>query len=222
MKIEEKYEDLQGYIKGISDFLGGTGLLAVKVLDMKKETDELVAKNNSLTNEVERLSRALRDITSSDYGLEFHDDVEYRARHWAKVLQEKTQITRNSLSGKCHEQVPVPMILFCPGCAARHLDEGEFETKSHHTHACQRCGLVWRPALVPTIGVQFLPGFKNTSQVEKNEGTCEQIPDPNPIPVSRLVKNATTVRRCPGEVNLTKDSIPCVLTLGHEGKHVFY
>lgn len=56
---------------------------------------------------------------------------------------------------------PVPMILTCPSCNARHLDEGEFATRVHHTHACQGCGMVWRPALVATVGVQFLPGFKN-------------------------------------------------------------
>ena len=58
---------------------------------------------------------------------------------------------------------PIPMLLWCPGknCGERHVDKGEFETKSHHTHACQHCGHVWRPAVVPTVGVQFLPGFKD-------------------------------------------------------------
>jgi hypothetical protein len=56
---------------------------------------------------------------------------------------------------------PVPMILTCPSCNTRHFDEGEFATKTHHTHACQTCGMVWRPALVATVGVRFLPGFKN-------------------------------------------------------------
>ena len=55
----------------------------------------------------------------------------------------------------------LPMILHCPECRARHIDVGEFETKPHHTHACQSCGMVWRPAIVPTVGVQFLPGFKD-------------------------------------------------------------
>lgn len=53
------------------------------------------------------------------------------------------------------------MILTCPACSARHIDVGEFETKPHHTHACQNCGMVWRPAVVPTVGVAFLPGFKD-------------------------------------------------------------
>jgi hypothetical protein len=53
------------------------------------------------------------------------------------------------------------MILTCPACNRRHIDEGEFATRPHHTHACQTCGMVWRPAIVNTVGVRFLPGFKN-------------------------------------------------------------
>ena len=56
---------------------------------------------------------------------------------------------------------PVPMRLTCPACNELHIDEGEFATKAHHTHACQACGNVWRPAVVATVGVRFLPGFKN-------------------------------------------------------------
>jgi hypothetical protein len=56
---------------------------------------------------------------------------------------------------------PIPMRLTCPGCGALHIDVGVFATKPHHTHACQHCGLVWRPAIVDTVGVQFLPRFKN-------------------------------------------------------------
>jgi predicted RNA-binding Zn-ribbon protein involved in translation (DUF1610 family) len=58
-------------------------------------------------------------------------------------------------------QEPVPMRLWCPACGERHVDRGTFATKPHHTHACQTCGMVWRPALIPTVGVQFLPGFKD-------------------------------------------------------------
>lgn len=57
-----------------------------------------------------------------------------------------------------------PMLLWCPECGRRHLDEGEWSTKLHHTHACQHCGHCWRPAVVNTCGVRFLPGFKNTSE----------------------------------------------------------
>jgi uncharacterized Zn finger protein len=54
------------------------------------------------------------------------------------------------------------MLLWCPACGERHIDSGEFATKAHHTHACQHCGMVWRPAIVATSGVEFLPGFRNT------------------------------------------------------------
>ena len=59
------------------------------------------------------------------------------------------------------EPSPIPMLLWCPICGERHIDEGEFATKPHHTHACQHCGTPWRPAIVTTVGVQLLPGFKN-------------------------------------------------------------
>lgn len=55
----------------------------------------------------------------------------------------------------------IPMLLWCPECGERHIDAGEFSIRPHHTHACQTCGHVWRPAIVETVGVQFLPGFKD-------------------------------------------------------------
>lgn len=70
------------------------------------------------------------------------------------------------------EQQPIPMFLTCPMCSARHIDEGEFATKPHHTHACQGCGLTWRPAIVPTVGVRFLPGFKNGDPSPHKQYLC--------------------------------------------------
>lgn len=55
---------------------------------------------------------------------------------------------------------PIPMLLWCPECGARHVDVA-LADKPHHTHACQRCGHCWRPAKVATVGVQFLPGYKD-------------------------------------------------------------
>lgn len=55
----------------------------------------------------------------------------------------------------------IDMLLWCPECGERHIDEGRFSSHRHHTHACQGCGMVWRPAVEYTRGVQFLPGFKN-------------------------------------------------------------
>lgn len=63
--------------------------------------------------------------------------------------------------------VPIPIRLECPACGELHIDEGEFATKPHHTHACQSCGAVWRPAIVPTVGVRFLPGFKDDAIVRR-------------------------------------------------------
>ncbi len=71
---------------------------------------------------------------------------------------------------------PIPMILLCPLCCARHVDEDEWAEKPHHTHACQDCGFVWRPAVVDTVGVQFLPGFKNDEVKDVEEELEEKKP----------------------------------------------
>ncbi len=72
-------------------------------------------------------------------------------------------VGHHQLSTEVSAPLPIPMILYCPLCHFKHVDVGEFATRVHHTHACQGpgCGLVWRPALVPTVGVEYLPGFKN-------------------------------------------------------------
>lgn len=61
---------------------------------------------------------------------------------------------------------PIPMLLACPMCGIRHIDKYEYGTKPHHTHACQSCGHVWRPAVVATVGVKFLPGFRDPEPTE--------------------------------------------------------
>jgi hypothetical protein len=70
-------------------------------------------------------------------------------------------IRRHVAASVAAERGPIQMFLTCPFCRERHIDRGEFATKPHHTHACQGCGLAWRPAIGPTVGVEFLPGFKD-------------------------------------------------------------
>ncbi len=65
----------------------------------------------------------------------------------------------------------------CESCGRLHVDEGVFETKPHHTHSCQFCGLTWRPMVPFSRGVRFLPGFKNDFEpiryIDKNGGTVK-------------------------------------------------
>ena len=85
--------------------------------------------------------------------------VSYQLLREAMLEHNAQRIEFENLRGA--EVKPLPLYLTCPICGARHIDEGEFATKPHHTHSCQKCGLTWRPAIEPTVGVQFLPGFKN-------------------------------------------------------------
>lgn len=81
---------------------------------------------------------------------------------------------------------PVPMLLFCPRCGIQHIDtpdpEKHWTNPPHKSHQCQnaRCGWVWRPADVATIGVSTIAtaGFKDLD------------PAPRPSPTAILNEKA--------------------------------
>lgn len=63
---------------------------------------------------------------------------------------------RDALKAAIVRGVPIRMRLVCEACGELHVDAGEFATKPHHTHQCERCGLTWRPAIENTVGVRHL------------------------------------------------------------------
>lgn len=106
---------------------------------------------------------------------------EYNKQLWLTVergIDPHTILNGSSEEENAKLRAPIPMILFCPACNVRHIDV-DFATKPHHTHACQSCGVVWRPAIVNTVGVQFLPGFKDPCAVcgeDQRPCLCERTP----------------------------------------------
>ena len=99
---------------------------------------------------------ALEDGTVPPHALENAQAKEVQA--WEAVKSIRAERDLLKLQVKAPESIA--MRLLCPECHVLHIDE-KLATKAHHTHACQNCGCVWRPAIVPTVGVRFLPGFKN-------------------------------------------------------------
>lgn len=107
-----------------------------------------------------------------------------------------TKPTKTRVMSGHNEGEAIPIRLFCPQCGKLHLDVGEWATRLHHTHACQHCGEVWRPAVVYTVGVRFLPGFRNSPPAETSpvEGPSEpleasggvQAPTPQTTPKTPL------------------------------------
>lgn len=104
-----------------------------------------------------------------------HYGVSYRgiaAADNAILCLECSEVFQHFLAKMPAGDSVLPMILFCPGpvpdghggirvCGSRHVDKGVFAGKPHHTHSCQTCGFTWRPAVGFTVGVEFLPGFKD-------------------------------------------------------------
>jgi hypothetical protein len=94
-----------------------------------------------------------------DWGLTFAQYPEILDQIWGQLAAQ----------APVEPAKPIPMLLTCPSCGERHIDLGAFAECAHHTHACQHCGMCWRPAVVVTVGVQFLPGFKNDSEEEDDD-----------------------------------------------------
>jgi hypothetical protein len=100
-----------------------------------------------------------------DWARRAADDVMHKAAGVGMNSDEIGRLIQVNLEGalslgRQHFE-PVPMRLRCPQCHALHIDEGEYATKPHKTHTCQECGEHFQPALVPTVGVKFLPGCKS-------------------------------------------------------------
>ena len=52
---------------------------------------------------------------------------------------------------------PIDMVLFCPSCGKQHIDAPDpapWCWPPHRSHLCRGCGYTWRPADVPTNGVE--------------------------------------------------------------------
>lgn len=79
-----------------------------------------------------------------------------------RVELSKTHQECDDLATQLDNPPPIPITLNCPCCGARHIDEGEFATRPHKRHSCQKCGINWTPSDHPTVGVRFLPGCKTT------------------------------------------------------------
>lgn len=56
--------------------------------------------------------------------------------------------------------IPIEMVLHCPTCTAQHVDapepENGWSNPPHRSHQCKACGTTWRPADVPTYGVEAI------------------------------------------------------------------
>jgi hypothetical protein len=82
----------------------------------------------------------------------------------------------------------IPIRINCPECGELHVDEA-LKDKPHHTHACQGCGNVWRPSVRNTIGVRFLPGFKDDTSKPWFERMTDALAATEP-PLQKLAKES--------------------------------
>lgn len=70
---------------------------------------------------------------------------------------------------------PIPMLLFCPKCGLKHVDRADeatgWDNPPHKSHLCHGCGCVWRPADVPTTGVDRIASLGKADNWVPDTGT---------------------------------------------------
>lgn len=99
------------------------------------------------------------------------------------------EILREKARREGKTPTPINMVLHCPRCHAQHIDEADDAAESlrkgslgepvwanppHRSHLCHNCGCIWRPADVPTNGVEKVT----------THGKNDTTPIPEPVPNS--------------------------------------
>lgn len=100
---------------------------------------------------MQQMNEAVRDILVRENYDSHFATIENRV-----LVENRIFVARMEIWQRFHDTGPVisiPMILFCPYCRTQHIDK---DTRVHSSHHCTSCNHTWRPADVPTIGVDEL------------------------------------------------------------------
>ncbi|WP_180541405.1 hypothetical protein [Nevskia soli] len=151
-----------------------------------------------MTDFIKRLrERAEDSAESARFDALYDDAADLIEQQAARIAELESQIT--TLTGERAE--PISMVLYCPNCGAQHIDAPESEpgriissgpgagraiapkvtwaNPPHRSHLCHACRCIWRPADVPTIGVECT----------KTEGKADTWP--NGLPQDAIAAVAT-------------------------------
>lgn len=151
-----------------------------------KEQHEAAAFLRQCADYLEASARALAAMPAADM-----DRLTELERH-NKALVERRQYDVADIHKYCAMVVdlekrlaaPIDMLLYCPNCGVRHVDAPEphlgpsidgsgdmplWTNPPHRSHLCHSCGCIWRPADVPTNGVEAI----------KTEGKADTWPVPH-------------------------------------------
>nr|WP_037506065.1 hypothetical protein [Rhizorhabdus wittichii] len=97
------------------------------------------------------------------------DADRYVAASIATAKEVLALVQRPTDTARAEEDVPIDMVLHCPACGLQHIDTPDlapvqhedgsaslWDNPPHRSHLCHGCGHIWRPADVPTNGVEYV------------------------------------------------------------------
>lgn len=141
---------------------------------MTKAANDLAAENRRLEEKCAGLVAALERVNKLTMDDHYHNDDDAGERCGPMCLHHQIESTVHAALASASpildkvkdEARAVPMVMYCPA-GHQHIDDGEWAMKPHETHQCQFdlsdahdpfriCGLEWRTADFPTVGIKTL------------------------------------------------------------------
>lgn len=98
-----------------------------------------------------------RDYRGASVQVAFPENARAQLAEIAEILKKQAQRIREGKIDFLRR--PLRMLLWCPVCHTQHVDRHLWATeeKAHKKHLCEKCGHLWQPANVYTVGVEQLP-----------------------------------------------------------------
>lgn len=120
--------------------------------ELAERVETLLGQANGFVGAAQAFARRAREL-----GVGLVDPGRHRS--WIDETVHQGALFRLNFWRKLAEaREPVPMILFCPKCGTRHIDQPDpangWDKHPHRSHLCASCGLIWRPADICTVGVE--------------------------------------------------------------------
>lgn len=142
---------------------------------------------------------------------------------------ELVAMVSKALAAQQAEREPIDMVLHCPKCGMQHIDrrntpedgadwndpEIAWLNPPHRSHLCHGCGHIWRPADVPTNGVQAVKTKGKADSPVMQQAEREPLTD-------EQVESAAACRYCfgPGAIQTFRDGVRFAERAHGIGHHV--
>lgn len=213
---------------------GKYGGWEVRELPSKARNEDLLCRlMNARSIAFDRLPRTdVQTIHDAIDALKQSELVRIDGEEYATHPVVAAELLRLHLSLKqVDPSAPIDMVLHCQNCGLQHIDAPEpdmgpsydgsgdaplWPNPPHRSHLCHGCGHIWRPADVPTNGVQAV----KTKGKADSPLAAPAVKPGQATEVEKLMDAAGLCRRCAAPIQPTTNETAVIQRLLDLARHV--